>query len=745
MKKLFAMLLALTMTFQLITPAWADAVEAPVETTEETEIVEEQEEESEEDIPEELEAVPEEIVAEEPAESQTCRITFHCTPEDLTLVVYPKDADIDQAIEPEEDGSYLLKAGEYAYLAAAEGYEAAEGTFAAEADAQVEVTLEELSEADDPNLLSDLPDIHLPTGTCIGCGWPFEQCYRVTDGRINWRPYLNYNDHPGTHAWWCFMNARETSWELHDTDGAGGACSICGHVHELTAVLAKAPTETEKGNNAYYTCPRCRGVYKDAEATQVTTVEQEMLPSLSDNKCGPNLTWTIGEDGTLTISGSGAMNNYTYKSMAPWHGYRDRITALVVEDGVTGIGSYALYQCAKLTSVTLSESVTDIGSYAFSDCSDLETAIIPDGMIRINANVFRGCASLISVTIPQSVKTIEYWAFEDCASLKDVYYGGTKEQWQEISVDGSHTELENAVVHYALGDVHTLNAIPEEAATCIQAGNSAYYQCTYCKKLFLDAEGKQETSRENVTLPALGHDMTKTEAVAPTYTAPGNNEYYTCTRCGKVFKDADGKTETTVEAETLERLPSIAYGTCGENVNWVLTEDGTLTISGTGAMQNYSSSSTAPWYKNRKDILNAVVKSGVTSLSSYAFYGCYKLASATLEEGVQSVGSYAFSDCKKLTSVTLSDGLKSIYDCAFSGCSGLTSVTIPEGVTSIEDYTFSGCSSLTSVYIPKTVQTIGYMAFYYCDMLKDVYYSGTDIEWPQITIEIGRASCRERV
>lgn len=120
MKKLFALLMALTMTVQLVTPAWADAVEeGPEESTEAVEVVQETTEETE--VPEETEAEPEETEAtEEVTEPESeageeaaakVRVRFVCTPEDLTLVVYPADGDVDQAIDAEEDGSYLLTGG----------------------------------------------------------------------------------------------------------------------------------------------------------------------------------------------------------------------------------------------------------------------------------------------------------------------------------------------------------------------------------------------------------------------------------------------------------------------------------------------------------------------------------------------------------------------------------------------------------------------------------------------------------
>ena len=145
MKKLLALLMAVAVTFQLVTPVFADT-EGTEETTAPTEDVVETVEN-----PEKAEAGTEETVAEatesveETAGTESeakVRVRFVCTPEDLTLVVYPADGNVDQAIEAEEDGSYLLAAGEYGYLAGAEGYVTTDGQFAVtDAESLVEVTL----------------------------------------------------------------------------------------------------------------------------------------------------------------------------------------------------------------------------------------------------------------------------------------------------------------------------------------------------------------------------------------------------------------------------------------------------------------------------------------------------------------------------------------------------------------------------------------------------------------------------
>ena len=450
---------------------------------------------------------------------------------------------------------------------------------------------------------------------------------------------------------------------------------------------------------------------------------------LDNGVCGANLTWVLGTNYVLTISGRGEMKTYgtAYYNEAPWYTSREQITEVVLEDGITNIGNCAFRDCAKLVRVTVPESVTSIGSYAFSGCSE----------------------------------------------LKHVYYGGSDLQWKEIQI-GSNDPLTNATIHYATLHIHKLQAVPEVAATCTQDGTNAYYVCSDCSKAFRDAAGTVETTREaeiipanghtevidkgydatctetglsdgrhcsvceqilekQEVIPAFGHDIAKTEAAEPTYWAVGNNAYYTCSRCGKTFKDANGETETTVEDETLAVLPSIAHGTCGDNLTWVLTEDGTLTISGSGEMENYTDSSVAPWYSNRTKILSAVVEPGVESVGNYAFYACLKLASVSLPDGVKRIGPSAFQDCTRLTAAEIPDGVTSIGYRAFYGCSGLTSVTIPEGVTSIGSSAFSGCRSLTSVTIPEGVTSIDYYTFEDCSSL-------TSVTIPESVTSIGNSA-----
>ena len=116
-------------------------------------------------------------------------------------------------------------------------------------------------------------------------------------------------------------------------------------------------------------------------------------------------------------------------------------------------------------------------------------------------------------------------------------------------------------------------------------------------------------------------------------------------------------------------------GTCGAEVTWTLDSEGVLTISGSGDMYDYYSSSGAPWHGSSSRVKSAVIADGVTSIGEKAFCDCSSLTSVTIPNSVTSIGERAFSECTSLTSVTIPDSVTSIGIAAFYYCTSLTSVT----------------------------------------------------------------------
>ena len=157
---------------------------------------------------------------------------------------------------------------------------------------------------------------------------------------------------------------------------------------------------------------------------------------VASGTCGNNLTWTLDDEGTLIISGTGQM---TGNSWCDEHSAQ--IRKVTVENGVTNIADRAFDRCSKLTEVTIPESVTRIGRLAFCDCT-----------------------SLAAISLPSSIANIGSSAFDNCNSLADVYYAGSKRDWNRISMSGANEYLRNAVLHCA----HIIN-LNEAALSKIQS------------------------------------------------------------------------------------------------------------------------------------------------------------------------------------------------------------------------------------------------------------------------------------
>ena len=167
--------------------------------------------------------------------------------------------------------------------------------------------------------------------------------------------------------------------------------------------------------------------------------------------CGQNLTWILDDYGTLTISGTGNMENWNLssgeKKESPFKNNKE-IKHVVIEDGVTDIGYCTFGDCSNLKDITIADSVTNIGKLAFKNCSSLENIIIPNSVEVINSYTFYNCNNITRVTIPTGVTTIDRKAFCECTNLTDIYYGSTEEQWNKMSISSENDELENVTIHY---------------------------------------------------------------------------------------------------------------------------------------------------------------------------------------------------------------------------------------------------------------------------------------------------------
>ena len=159
-----------------------------------------------------------------------------------------------------------------------------------------------------------------------------------------------------------------------------------------------------------------------------------------------------------------------------------------------------------------------------------------------------------------------------------------------------------------------------------------------------------------------------------------------------------------------------AGGSCGVDATWSL-ENGTLTISGSGAINDYSRDDPAPWYSSRQEIRNLVLSEGLTRIGSWAFQDCTNLVSVSMPSTMSVIADGAFFGCTGLTMLSLNEGLYTIGQSAFSQCRSLVDLRLPQSLLMIDHQAFYMCTSLSYVTIPSGVNSFGSGVFAYCDSL----------------------------
>ncbi len=162
-----------------------------------------------------------------------------------------------------------------------------------------------------------------------------------------------------------------------------------------------------------------------------------LAAELASGSCGEGVTWSLDEDGVLTVSGTGEM------AASPDYlkHYVQQIRSVVIDDGVTGIGERAFAECAYLTDVTMAASVTRIGDYAFQNCKRLKEAALSSSLTDIGMGAFFECKKLSAIRLPVSVAAVGCGAFSGCSRLNTVEYEGTESEWYAIEIGDDNARL----------------------------------------------------------------------------------------------------------------------------------------------------------------------------------------------------------------------------------------------------------------------------------------------------------------
>ena len=315
------------------------------------------------------------------------------------------------------------------------------------------------------------------------------------------------------------------------------------------------PTSVNKiEKNAFYACKSLKSVYCYGNPSDYLNVNigegnERLLKAerhYSENKCGNDLTWTIDEKiGTVTISGNGAMYNFSSGFLSPWY-YNTSIRNIVVSDGVTSISQNAFSGCSEVVDYSLPNSLRYIQSNAFSGCSGLSNITIPYGVVNIGDSAFKGCTNAKSIVLPATVAMVGSNAFANCSSLTDIYYYGAEEQWN--SIVASNEYLVNYNVHL-LGSEHTHTfgeGTVKSDPTCTENGTMIII-CSECGYIGIES------------IPALGHEYEI--SIVPSTKETQGYTLHTCLRCGDSYKDNFTPVILDTDAViTVENVPDVYAG-----------------------------------------------------------------------------------------------------------------------------------------------------------------------------------------
>ncbi|MBQ9133060.1 MAG: leucine-rich repeat domain-containing protein [Clostridia bacterium] len=453
--------------------------------------------------------------------------------------------------------------------------------------------------------------------------------------------------------------------------------------------------------------------------------------------CGKDLTWTL-EDGTLTISGTGDMDDYDAVSAvtigndgrfvitndrnadhAPWYSDRFDIQKIVVSKGVISIGSAAFFDCTKVVDVQLPEGLLLLGDNAFKNCRMLTEICFPESLTTLGATCFED-SGLAKAEISENISKIGCGAFcstpltEFVIAVENKYFSTT---------DGLLLSADKTKLYcYPSARTDTNYTVPAYI-THIMA--RAFSQCENLRTVTLHdgVKGIEDNAfnpckkLESIYIPAsvqtLGTDVFKTDVELTIYG------------------------EDRSKARSYANVNGIRFssGPMPTNVfDWSVDDAGVLTISGTGYISQESLES-APWKEKEHEIRTLVIDEGVIGITEYVFDGVSNVESLVLPSTLQKISGGPFQNCSELLDISFS--ARNNYFCVEDGVlfnkrkTGLylypaqrsgDSYTVPSGVLEIFDYAF--CSAkLQAIYISSSVNSIYQSAFTNCDWLSIVSFA----------------------
>lgn len=404
---------------------------------------------------------------------------------------------------------------------------------------------------------------------------------------------------------------------------------------------------------------------------------------VAQGTCGTNLKWVLRDTGELTISGTGAMTNYSSASYAPWYSFRSRITSVTIEDGVTSIGNRAFYYYSTLKHASIPGSVKTIGDYSFY-YSGLLNADLPEGVEGIGSYAFYSCKSLESITIPSTVTSFGSEAFRNSGMKKVTLL------CHDITIPNSTFFVENSISR-TIREVHCASIADWISNTYgMFGGNPLEYAAV--PDLYLNGE-----RLTNLVIPEGS-------------TSIGGRSFI---QCKSIVEVTLPKSLTFIGSNSFEACSNI------KKVN-ISDMDSYLGINFGDNPVAYSHS----LYLNGSPVTKVKIPDGITTINNYTFYNLQSLQSIEIPDSVKSIGTAAFYACTDLTEVIMPDSVSTVGVNSFANCTSLRNVRFSNSLSKIPQGAFMNDTALTEVTLGKKVSVLGgtsaanTFAFYGCKNLE---------------------------
>ena len=651
MKKLLALCMAFTLTFQLVTPVFAEEIE---ETQAATETVEVETEapvtEAPTTEPPVLEtAAPEETSAPtEPQPTTEATETTASTEETTTASTEPTEETTEPALD-------LLAEDENVIASGTCGYNGDNLIWALSGDGVLTISGEgEMMNYSDssvapwyPHRTKILSAVVEDGVTSIG-DYAFYACLKLIS--------VSLPDGIESIGRSAFMDCAK----LAEMDIPKGVTDIESYAFQGCSTLSYVEIPegvTNIGNGAFYNCSNMASITIPEGIACIDECTFENCAKLTAITIPKGVT-RIGRKAfknckalaSVVIPDSVAVINYSAFSGC------SSLTGVVIPEGVTRIEGGAFCNCVSLTDIVLPQSLTVIGSLdgargAFEGCTGLKSVIIPEGVMSIGYAAFYGCSSLKSITIPESIMSIGRSAFHGCGNLNNVV------------IPKSITSISDSLFEGCSG--LTSVTIP---ASVTDIGNEAFMDCS---------------SLESITIPEtvvnIGEwafrDCDKLKHIEIP-TGVGSIADWTFSGCSSLMSITIPESVTSIGRGAFSGCKSLTRITIPDGVAYI----------GESAFESCTK-------------LEAIrIPEGVTSIEDYTFFRCNSLPSIAIPGTITSIGRYAFTECKKFISVVIPEGVTSIGDGAFSACERLESIWLPKSINSIEQKVFYACDKLKKVY-----------------------------------------------